>query len=186
MDHSTTCKEPGTLFWQMDNDFWGMCRLDSHSSRWPSELDKIYKTNPTCITTVHSMFTYVWLGKHLKVGNKVIPGSDVFQNRKYFTGICSRFLKTKSSQLNTQLSKLFCNSVILQMNSNLSWQSCNYNTTTYKETTNAWNIYNLHNFHATGKNIENIKWKLQILTSNPNKSELFLTNFTKTFWEILQ
>ena len=36
------------------------------------------------------------------------------------------------------------------------------------------------------KNIENIKWKLQILTSNPNKSEIFLTNFTKTFWEILQ
>ena len=131
MDHSTTCREPGTLFWQMDNDFWGMCRLDSHSSRWPSELDKIYKTNPTCITTVHSMFTYVWLGKHLKVGNKVIPRSDVFQNRKYFTGIGSRFLKTKSSQLNTQLSKLFCNSVILQMNSNLSWQSCNNKTTTY-------------------------------------------------------
>ena len=36
------------------------------------------------------------------------------------------------------------------------------------------------------KNMENIKWKPQILTLDLDKSELFLTNFTKTFWEILQ
>ena len=38
--------------------------------------------------------THVTLGKHLKVGHKVVPGSDVFQHCEYFTRVGARLLSS--------------------------------------------------------------------------------------------
>ena len=42
----------------------------------------------------HSVSTHVTLGKHLKVGHKVVPGSDVLQHCEYFTRISPRLLNS--------------------------------------------------------------------------------------------
>ena len=42
----------------------------------------------------HSVSTHITLGKHLKVGHKVVPGSDVLQHCEYFTRISPRLLSS--------------------------------------------------------------------------------------------
>ena len=65
-----------------------MCRLGSHSSRWPS--DNIDRDNSS--HTEHTLVTYIWLRKHLKVRLEVVTGSDVFQNSVDLAGVGSRLL----------------------------------------------------------------------------------------------